>query len=256
MPPKKAPEPLPEPVVEVPTGPTPVLVDGIQVPLSWLKQLKNIDTDASHRHMKERSADLRSDPKMRAVQSISDIRRNASLPAMGPRESERMHAREAQAKHLRRLHDEAMGRCTPCIIEIPQHVSEETRRLFRKKSNEDADPMRESMRRKAPLLLTNLELAQSDMLKRSSPILRCTTLDRVHGWYDKHRTKDPNSSPKRSQGPAYLKFGKDEPTMSGSLRAEPNERRYAPLPWDQLPSQKPAWLVNGMRKASSEAYLG
>lgn len=260
MPPKKAkaPEPPPEPAVEVRTGPEPVLVDGIPVPPTWLKQLKHLEMDSAHLHMKERSADIRLDPKMRAMQSISELKRNASLPALGPRERERIQAKDAQEKHLKLLHAEAMGRQRRSSreLQIPQHIPEETRKLFEKrKSLPDPDPMGESMRRKAPLLLANVELAHGEMLHKSSPVLRCTTLDRVHGWYDKHRTKDSSSHQKRD-APAYLKFDKDDATMSGSLRTEPNERRYAPLPCDQLPSQKPAWLVNGMRKASSETYLG
>jgi hypothetical protein len=257
---KKAPEPPPPPA-EVKTGPPPVLVDGIQVPGSWLKQLKTLEADTSQRQIKERAADLHSDPKMRAVRSVfaqptSDLSRNASLPSLGLRERERMRVQEAQEKHLRRLSDEAMGRRLNAPKQMPQHIPEETRRLFEKKNEEtDLDPMRASIGRKAPSLLANVELAHGDMLKNRSPLLRCTTLDRVHGWYEKHLPKEW-SSMQQGTAPAYLKFDKDDATMSGSLRAEPNERRFAPLPWDQMPSQKPAWLVNGMRKASSEAYLG
>eukprot|EP00933_Yihiella_yeosuensis_P012110 TRINITY_DN12020_c0_g3_i1.p1 TRINITY_DN12020_c0_g3~~TRINITY_DN12020_c0_g3_i1.p1 ORF type:complete len:321 (-),score=87.74 TRINITY_DN12020_c0_g3_i1:62-1024(-) len=88
-------------------------------------------------------------------------------------------------------------------------------------------------------LMQDMQLAQGSDLAKSSHRLRCEHVDKMHQFLKTHEPKERGRE--KASGPAFLTFSKDDRVMTGSLRAEPNERRYAPLPW-QVVKQQPGWL--------------
>lgn len=262
MPPKKAPDAAAEaPAEMVDDGPKAVVVDGIAVPNTWVKQLHaHIELDPAKGKLRDRSANIRFDKKMQDIQATGSEQPSTNTPVAGRRELERLRTHEAQERHLRRLNSEALRRSPEKAVglqflEVKRPISEEMLSLFKRPETESQAPLdvlNRGRRHYSQRLMEDIDLAQSAQLSRSSPQLRCSHLDRVHGWYDNTRIKDAPVKPEQAK-PAYMTFTKDDRTLSGSLRPEPNERRYAPLPWDAKPLQKPAWLVRGMSKSSSYA---
>eukprot|EP00930_Biecheleria_cincta_P005607 TRINITY_DN106534_c0_g1_i1.p1 TRINITY_DN106534_c0_g1~~TRINITY_DN106534_c0_g1_i1.p1 ORF type:complete len:268 (+),score=50.62 TRINITY_DN106534_c0_g1_i1:112-915(+) len=88
-------------------------------------------------------------------------------------------------------------------------------------------------------LMQDMELAQEIHLMPCAHRLRCTHLDKMHRWFETHRGKDRKQ--KHVPAPHFLTFGQDDRVMTGSLRVEADERRYAPLPWATV-KQMPGWL--------------
>lgn len=252
------PEPFQNHLWKEPAGPPRTLIDGIPVPPTWVKQLQCIELDPGNARLRERSANLRSDEKMQALEADAGLKASSSGPALGRREFEQQRAREAQDRHLRSLSSAAMGvpggQRKMLGLQLPQatrSVSEEMHSLFRKRGEEEssspAEALNRGRRHNTTRLIADLDMASADLLTRSSPKLRCDHLDRVAGWYDNTRVKDAKDSKEAKERqdvarPAFMTFAKYDRTMSGSLRAEPDEKRYAPLPWDPKPSQKPQWL--------------
>lgn len=236
--------------------------------------MQRIELNPAVTNLRERNANLRFDPKMVALRdSQREIRgppqRSASDTALdlGRRELERRRARESQDRHLRRLNADAMGFrpvSEPQLLgKQAMPVSEELMSLVRKEaafSKEEPETagcaeVYKRMQRKTlgdtiegqGGLMEHMNFTQTDILRRSSPKLRCGHLDRVHGWNEATRLKEepPKRPTHAAPAPLYLEFNKDAPTMSGSLRVEPNERRYAPFAFDgQCLLQKPGWLAN------------
>mmetsp|Transcript_58955 Transcript_58955/g.104770 ORF Transcript_58955/g.104770 Transcript_58955/m.104770 type:complete len:294 (+) Transcript_58955:52-933(+) len=107
-------------------------------------------------------------------------------------------------------------------------------------SSVDTAGMTRSMTR----MMQDMELAQVDPLTKSAPRLRTAQLDKMHSWLQTHRPKErkPKST---APSPGFLTFTKDDRVMTGSMRSEPDERRYQPLPWDTV-KQTPGWLAQNL----------
>ncbi|CAE8586118.1 unnamed protein product [Polarella glacialis] len=109
----------------------------------------------------------------------------------------------------------------------------------------------QSLTRSMSRLMQDMELAQEN------PRLRCQQLDRMHDFFERHHSHLQQESPscrKRAVSPAFLTFSKDDRVMTGSLRVEPDEKRYAPLPWAVV-KQQPAWLHRSSSRLSAEQPL-
>jgi len=101
-----------------------------------------------------------------------------------------------------------------------------------------ASNLEQGFRRSLRRLMVDMELAGDPDIGETAHRLRCGQLDKMHQWFEDHRHKEIE---RETVQPPYLRFSKDDYVMVGSLRVEPHERLFAPLPWTR-PSQKPAWM--------------
>jgi len=264
MAPKAAPEPSPEVAedggADVYRGPK---LFGMQVSEEKVRLAGGLEADSTENLIRRRNACLDQDEKLREVQRIireprwdandaSDVGNRWRGRSQGTEVSEKM----VRALSPTKIPDPEASFRAASPSGIPQRdgsltlaasssmTSLGSRGLGRSSSSlsrvgassVDTAGMARSMTR----LMQDMELAQVDPLTKSAPRLRCGQLDKMHSWLETHRPKE--RKPKTTApSPAFLTFTKDDRVMTGSMRCEADERRYAPLSWSKV-KQTPGWL--------------
>lgn len=230
---------------------------GLQLCPQKVKLLGPLEEDPRESRLRARNADLSQDEKF--------VQIRASLASVGGsigkrKYSLRSQGTEAHEKIIRGL----TSTCTPSSSSsvfspdwspssparssrtfsqtMPSRWNTGSSNSFLRAGEATVDLSRSTKR-----LLQDMELASDDLLLNQSHRLRCEHLDKMHSWLERHQIKE--NSTRSSRGPAFLTYAKDERVMTGSLRVEPHERRYAPLPWATL-KQQPTWLSKSLSTPS------
>jgi len=147
--------------------------------------------------------------------------------------------------------------------EQPLQISEDMLGLFRPSSaspNESAklfDPRQTGMwcdglQSRMERLMVDVDLAHGAMLEASTSTLKGNHLDRTRQWLEDCNPGGSLPAP-RTGSPSYLTFTKDDLVMTGSLRVEPQEKSFAPLPWSR-PRQRPGWMDRGRKQPPAQLF--
>lgn len=80
---------------------------------------------------------------------------------------------------------------------------------------------RGAMDRSVKRLLIDMDLARDERMKEYGHKARCDHLDKIYDWYKIHGMKEVRKE--RAQ-PPYVRFNPSDPVMSGSLRVAPKTR--------------------------------
>lgn len=99
-------------------------------------------------------------------------------------------------------------------------------------------------------LLLDMDLARDERLKEYAHKARCDHLDKIYDWYKIHGMKEVR---KERAAPPYVRFTPSDPVMPGSLRVAPKTREGLPGGADQL--GKSARLDHGISHSSSLPIL-
>mmetsp|Transcript_69579 Transcript_69579/g.175737 ORF Transcript_69579/g.175737 Transcript_69579/m.175737 type:complete len:223 (+) Transcript_69579:48-716(+) len=212
MPPKKVEEPPPPaPEAEEDARPKGLTFKGLIITEMVARQIGGVEPDPMKTALRDRACDLSKDRKLLEVQSMY---RKAGRTL-------------EDAAELAKSSPELRPRSRATLMQDSSLAHEE------------------NMRRSVGRLMTDLHLAHDDKLRSSSDVLRCGQVDRMYSWVGKYQPQAPAhqaGKPPDRKAPPYLMYTKDDPVMVGSLRVEPNQRRYAPTEWAK-PRQTPAWMV-------------
>jgi len=258
------------------------MVDGVIVPKSWLRRLGTAgdDPNTPEKGLQLRNAELYNDPHLleleRTLSSFKAQEEQALMARTGRTEGTEKSDKLANRVYRDSLHRSVshgeLARRGASRVDwrlqnnIP--VNPEMMALFQKSSPsggmsasssapslDTTRPLKKEFHRSMERLMQDMNLVNQPELVDATPGLRCSHLDRMHTWFDAHDPKRSTAPPPPKQSakvqaterrnPCYIEFAKNEPVHCGSLRTEPHERSYAPLPWVR-PSQRPAWMDQGM----------
>jgi len=295
MAPKKAPEPPPEEEPsEEPEDPGPLRVRGLIVPESWIKDLRDVaeDPESNAVWLKTWNSKVESDKTYKVLESTAQGFREDADTAFTALDQAQMikqgrrEGTEASERRARRVASESRGRASlqqksfgstspgadpasPMLPQQPMRVAEDMQALARNtlKASSSSSALvdhsalfGETLRKSSSRLLLDMELARSDMLVDVTPHLRHGHLGRSKSFLESYSSKEQGH---RQQSPSFVKFTKDDQTMTGSLRVEPHERLYAPevrppkWQWAKAtkfdeprqPTQRPGWMHRSLKSA-------